>query len=158
MHPAPSRGRRVGFWLVLGQAVCVLALAGCHTSPSGPPREHYRPPAYHPEDFPDIPLDRLTGYELDPNVADPLAISLAGGTVRRFELGMIRRPTAKDQDPAVVLGIFASELPAFGWLQDAPGRWHKGGEVLVIDAGRSRGLTTVRFHLRPADADASTRP
>ena len=157
MPPAPTGGRRVGFGLVLLQAVVALALAGCHTSPSAPQREHYHPPAYHPEDFPDIPLDRLTGYELDPN-ADPLAISLAGGTVRRFEVAMIRRPTAKDQDPAVVLDIYASELPVFGWIQDAPGHWHKGGELLVIDAGRSRGLTTVRFHLRPVDADASTRP
>jgi hypothetical protein len=48
-------------------------------------------------------------------------------------------------------------LAGFGWIKEGPGRWRKGQERLVIEAGRSRGLTTVQFHLRPVDAEASSR-
>ena len=157
MPAAPARGRRGVLPLLPLGVAALLGLSGCHRDDPPPPRAHYRPPAYHPEDFPDIPLAGMIGYELDPD-STPLALSLAGGEVRRFEVAMIRRPESKDQSPEAILSIYEVELAPAGWILDSPGHWHKGNERLLIEAGRQRGLTTVRFHLRPADADASSRP
>jgi hypothetical protein len=135
---------------ILPVVILGFLLAACGETRHEPPPTRYRPPAYHPEQFPDIPLFPLNGYELDPN-HEQLAIALAGGTVRRFEVSMILRAGASDDPPEAVLSRFDAELPAYGWIREGRGQWRKGAERLIIEAGRSGGLTTVRFHLRPAE-------
>ncbi len=83
--------------------------------PSSPAsREHYHPPACNTEEFPDIPvLLLLTGYVFIPD-EDQLAISLAGGTVRRFEISMVRRSKEVD-DPPEADGSSASRSSWQGW-------------------------------------------
>src|SRR4051812_17483424 len=130
-----------------------IVLAACGGSRPAEAPTRYRPAAYHPEQFPDIPLFPVAGYELDQN-EDQLAVAFAGGSVRRFEVAMIARPGSRDDPPEAVLARYDSELAALGWVRNAPGRWSKGEEQLIIEAGRSGGLTTVRFHLRPAQRDA----
>jgi hypothetical protein len=123
-------------------------LTGCNETrqPEAPTR--YRPAAFHPEQFPDIPLFPIAGYEFEPG-EDQLAVAFAGGTVRRFEVSMIQRAAGRDDPPEAVLARYDSELPPWGWIRTGTGQWRKGTEALVIEAGRSGGLTTVRFHLRP---------
>lgn len=140
---------------LLALALLAGALGGCTPQRSSAhPAERYHPAAFHPEDFPDIPLLPLTGYEFDPN-AEQLAVSLAGGTVRRFEVTMVRRPNATPDLPEAVLNRFAQDLRPWGWVREEPGRWHKGQERLFIQAGRSERITTVRIHLRPDSEDTS---
>lgn len=152
MHDRPilSVTRRALAVGLLG-VVVVVGLAGCTTSKRKEPEPtRYRPAAYQPEHFPDIPLWPLAGYELDPN-EDQLAVAFAGGTVRRFEVTMVARPGTRDDPPDAVLARYDGALAENGWIREAPGRWRKGGERLLIEAGRGGGSTIVRFHLRPAD-------
>jgi hypothetical protein len=123
----------------------------------------YHPPAYHPEDFPDIPLIAVSGYMLDPET-DQLAVSYGGGAVRRFEVTMQTRAGAKDEQPIEVLTRYDNDLPRAGWHRmgdiDA-GRWRKGAEELRIEVTDSGGTTTVAFHLRPlppGEAEAAPAP
>jgi hypothetical protein len=128
--------------------VIAALLAGCgETKPPEAPTR-YRPAAFHPEQFPDIPLFPVAGYEFEPG-EDQLAVAFAGGTVRRFEVAMIQRAGGRDDPPEAVLARYDGELAPLGWVRTGVGHWTKGTEGLVIEAGRSGGLTTVRFHLRP---------
>ncbi|MBA3709762.1 MAG: hypothetical protein H0W83_13195, partial [Planctomycetes bacterium] len=80
-------------------------------------------------------------------------------TVRRFEVSMRQRDGAQDDPPAAALARYDSELPPCGWTRLGAGHWRKGTEELIIEAGRSGGLTSIRFHLLPcaaAPADAAT--
>jgi hypothetical protein len=143
---------------VLAAALLSLGVAGC-TQSSRPTaseqRARYHPPALDIDEFPDVPvLLVLGGYEFDPN-DDQLAISLAGGTVRRLELSLVRRAKEQDDPPAAALQRFDVELAGLGWTATAPGQWLKGAERLIIETGRSGRLTTVRVHLRPAAAEDS---
>ena len=132
-------------------SIALLIMVGCARSHQSPQTQLYHPPAYHPEQFPDIPMFPLGGYVLTPE-EDQLAIAFAGGTVRRFEVSMRQRDGAKDDPPSAVLERYDSEMPPLGWTRLAPGHWRKGTEELVIEAGRSGGLTSIRFHLLPCDA------
>ncbi len=149
-----SAGRAAvrGFVAIVLMAA-ILIIPGCGSDkrqgrPSSPPR------AYHPERFPDIPLP--ADFVIDER-HDQLAMVMAGGLVRRFEVWMIEKEKAKSQSPAEVLGWYERVLPAQGW-QRVPGgdrtrSWRKqapegAGEVLSVTAGGAM-RTTVRFQLRP---------
>ena len=136
----------------LSVAMVIAFLAACGDSRPAESPSRYRPPAFHPEQFPDIPLFPISGYELDPNV-DQLAMTFAGGSVRRFEIAMIQRSENRADPPEAVLSRYDLELPPLGWVRTGAGRWSKGDEQLLIEAGRSGGATTVRFHLRPGQRD-----
>jgi hypothetical protein len=136
-------------------AAGALAAAGCGDTPPTA-SQLYHPSAFHPEDFPDIPLVAVSGYMLAPGV-DQLAVSYAGGTVRRFEVTMQTRPGVKDEDPVEVLTRYDTDLPRTGWtrigaLED--GVWRKDAEELRIEVTDSDDTTTVAFHLRPCTPSA----
>jgi hypothetical protein len=83
-----------------------------------------------------------------------LAVNLAGGTVRRFDVSMEQRENADPQPIDGLLGEMQRDLSALGWLV-APNRkdlleWWKGQERLVLETGRTGGRTTIRLRLRPA--------
>ncbi len=151
----PSGLSAASFTATMSVLAAVLALGGCGGEERAPsPSQLYHPPAFHPEHFPDIPLFPVAGYQLIPG-EDQLAVSLAGGSVRRFEVSMIERQGARPDPGSAVLARYDSELPPLGWERMgelARGHWRKGPEDLFIEAGRSGGLTTIRFHLRPTPA------
>ncbi len=137
--------------------VVVMAMAALLVMPacSDSERAAAPPPAaassFSPEQFPDIPIPR--GYVFSPD-QDQLAVSLAGGTVRRFEVTLEQRQTAEPQPADSLLREMQRELTALGWLL-APNRedlleWWKGQERLVLETGRTGGRTTIRLRLRPA--------
>jgi hypothetical protein len=158
MTSSPQRAAWMRALPMVAMLASLTLTAGC-TQPdtrASQSRSHYHPPACNTEDFPDIPvLLVLSGYEFDPD-QDQLAISLAGGTVRRFEISLVRRAREQQDDPpSAVLQRLDTELSGLGWIAETAGTWHEAGERLIIEAGRSGRLTTVRFHLRPAETDDS---
>lgn len=116
------------------------------------------PAAYQPERFPDLPLHLLSGYRFIEG-EDQIAVSVAGGAVRRLRLGFISRESVPGEDPRRVLERLANALPADGWTAipvdksdlGISQRWGKPGEVLLVTAGRDGTTTTVRLLLVPAD-------
>jgi hypothetical protein len=133
-------------------ATAALLLGGCDDST--PPRDPPRPPrpvAFLPEQFPDIPLP--PGYMLAPDV-DQLALALAGGTVRRFEVSLERRPNSSNQPADILLAFVKRDLEDRGWQlirSDLTSQhWHKGTEDLLVETGRTDSRTTIRYRLRPA--------
>jgi hypothetical protein len=132
-------------------ATAALLLAGCNDPPPREPPHPARPAAFLPEQFPDIPLP--PGYMLTPD-ADQLAIAIAGGTVRRFEVALERRPNISNQTVEVLLSFVKRDLEDRGWqlIRSDPTsqRWHKGMEDLLVETGRTDSRTTIRYRLRPA--------
>jgi hypothetical protein len=131
-------------------SMAVLAvLVGC----SEPERTNAPPlsiGAFSPEQFADIPMPR--GYVFSPD-KDQLAVNLAGGAVRRFEVTMEQREAAEPQSVASLLSEMQRDLTTLGWSV-APERkdlleWTKGQERLVLETGRTGGRTTIRLRLRP---------
>lgn len=136
---------------VVASLAVLLALSACGDDE----RVAVPPPsasaAFTPEQFTDIPLPR--GYVFSPE-QDQLAVSLAGGTVRRFEVALEQRENAEPQAAESLLREMQRDLTAAGWSQ-APNRedlleWRKGQERLVLETGRTGGRTTIRLRLRPA--------
>lgn len=152
----------------LGGVAAILAfvavLAGCGDGrPSSPGTV---PRAYHPERFPDIPLP--PGYMLAPG-HDQLAVAMAGGVVRRFDVWMVAKPKQPDvMRPGELLAWYDARLPALGWTPagvTAGERrfrraWPEGaGEELTIAAAGSLSGPTVEFHLAPwAATSGSAKP
>ena len=131
--------------------IAVLMLAGCNDDRRTPALAT-APAAFTPNQFSDIPLPR--GYVFSPG-EDQLAVTVAGGTVRRFEVAMEQRESAKSQSPTELLNEMERDLTMNGWVS-APGhsdklQWHKGQERLVLETGRTDGRTTIRLRLRPAN-------
>jgi hypothetical protein len=131
-------------------AALLLVLSGCEDEArtTAPPASRN---AFSPEQFGDIPLPR--GYVFSPG-QDQLAVTLAGGAVRRFEVTMEQRENAEPQATAQLLSEMDRDLSNTGWKQP-DGRndrleWHKGQERLVLETGRTAGRTTIRLRLRPA--------
>ena len=145
----PRNHCRIAQVLVLTTAL--LLITGCNDSPDRDPSRTSRPAAFLPEQFPDIPLP--PGYMLSPD-ADQLAVALAGGSVRRFEVSLERRPNAKDQTVLALLSFVKRDLEDHAWLltgsDDASQHWHKGNEDLLVETGRTGSRTTIRYRLRPA--------
>ena len=140
-------------WISVRQTIISMAVLAVLVGCSEPERTNAPPPsigAFSPEQFPDIPMPR--GYVFSPD-KDQLAVNLAGGTVRRFEVTMEQRETAEPQSFASLLGEMQRDLSAQGWSV-APERkdfleWTKGQERLVLETGRTDGRTTICLRLRP---------
>lgn len=141
-----------------GQALLVgLALAAAGCGNDRPKAAPLRPAGYQPERFPDIPLP--PDYVLVEG-SDQLAVVMAEGAVRRFEVSMIRREQSPDERPEDLQATYRRLMPSRGWAAvDERGRlqrWSRtspaGGEVLTIETGRSGGRTTIVFRLRPASS------
>lgn len=135
-------------WALASLAVLAL-LTGC-----GDDERATAPPpsagAFSPEQFADIPIPR--GYVFSP-AQDQLAVRLAGGAVRRFDVALEQRENAEPQAVANLLTEMQRDLTAQGWVQ-AAGRsdlleWTKGQERLVLETGRTGGRTSIRIRLRP---------
>lgn len=136
--------------VIISLAVVVM-LVGCGEAERTTPPPQQSMGAFSPEQFSDIPLPR--GYVFSPD-QDQLAVTLAGGTVRRFEVAMEQRESAEPQLAINLLNEMQRDLTALGWLL-APNRtdlmeWWKGQERLVLETGRTGTRTTIRLRLRPA--------
>jgi hypothetical protein len=111
------------------------------------------PAVFVPELFTDISLPK--GYMFTPG-EDQLAVSMANGAVRRFEVALEQRPSAVSQNPSDLLSEMANDLHKRGWeLQESRGlkqQWRKEQERLLLETGRSGGRTTIRLSLRPLQA------
>jgi len=146
--------RRLALVLVLGSALHLMT--GCGESPARDPIKPPPPAAFLPEQFPDIPLPP-NSYMLSPD-ADQLAISLAGGSVRRFDVQLERRPTVSPQSAKVLLAFVKRDLEEREWhlvsSDDTSQHWHKGNEDLLVETGRMDSRTTIRYRLRPAPLPA----
>ncbi len=132
-------------------ASAALLLGGCNDPPPREPPHPARPAAFLPEQFPDIPLP--PGYMLTPD-SDQLALAIAGGTVRRFEVSLERRPSLPNQPADTLLSFVKRDLEDRGWQlassDPASQHWHKGMEDLLVETGRTDSRTTIRYRLRPA--------
>jgi hypothetical protein len=148
-HPAPV----VAVLAVL--AGCAV-VAGCaiddgRTDPKALTR---RPLAYQPEDFPDLPLERMRGYRLAADQDEPLAVSYAGGGLRRFQVVYISSGDTPET-PQQVLDRLAGGLTERGWVRQPPEpktpegqeRYAKGDETLTLSAEASHGRTVVAWNL-----------
>lgn len=139
---------------VIFSSLVVLLLLGCGEERENTPLQ--KPGAvqvgFRPDQFPDIPLPRA-GYMTDP-AYDQLAMAVAGGAVRRFEVALIQRENAQPQSGAELLAWYQRDLGAAGWTLAEDGAetqvWHKGSEHLRLETGRSGSRTTIRLRLRPA--------
>jgi hypothetical protein len=139
-----------------------LALVSCGQTKGGPKTRVHRPPAFHPELFPDIKLP--PAFVLQPG-RDQLAVVYAGGNIRRFEVSMIQKEGSKDQRPAEVLDLYETWLPEAGWQavssESHEQRWRKvdaagRGDELVVRSGRTGSRTTIQFQLRPIGSHGSS--
>jgi hypothetical protein len=134
---------------VMGLAM-LFTLVGCGEAERATTPPPSTSTAFSPEQFADIPLPR--GYVFSPE-KDQLAVTLAGGAVRRFEVSLEQREGAEPQSFDNLLREMQRELSAAGWLV-APNRddlreWWKGQERLVLETGRTGARTTIRLRLRP---------
>jgi hypothetical protein len=161
--PSTAKSRDFGLPLLAGLLlVLALALVSCGQSKDGSKARVYRPPAFHPELFPDIKLP--PAFVLEPG-RDQLAVVYAGGNIRRFEVSMIQKEGSKDQRPAGVLDLYKTWLPEAGWQAVSSAsheqRWRKvdaagRGDELVVRSGRTGSRTTIQFHLRPVGIHGSS--
>lgn len=140
-----------------------LGLAGCGSEPEVRLGLHSTARGYHPEQFPDIPLP--PGFVLESN-RDQLAVSVGGGLLRRFDVGMVEKPNSKPQTPSEILTWYEQRLPSLGWIPDpSTGQqrtFHRNhsaevGEVLRLSADKSGIATRIRLRLEPAH-QATTTP
>ncbi len=136
--------------------IATLAVTGCMSGSRDDATDgvlNRRPAAYHPEQFPDIPIERLVGYRLtseDPQVA----IAVAGGTLRRLSLVFMTKPGDDGKPPQEELDRLRGGLSPYGWhpMADAPrdeARFTKAGELLVIRASTAGNATIIEFRLEP---------
>ncbi|MBA3846979.1 MAG: hypothetical protein H0X45_10080 [Planctomycetes bacterium] len=116
-----------------------------------------RPQGFHPERFPDIRMP--PGFTLREG-RDQLAVTYAGGAVRRLDVSLIAKPD-DHQAPAEAMAWFARVLPPAGWRAvaaepDASERaWHRPTaadetEELQVVTGRSGTRATLHVRLVPA--------
>ncbi len=136
---------------ILCAGLGILLLAGCAEERQPPQKPGAPQVGFRPDQFPDIPLPR-SGFMPDPT-RDQLALAVAGGMVRRFDVSLIQREHAASQPSAELLSWYRRDLELAGWTlaEDGDGiqRWRKGTETLSLETGRSGGRTTIRLRLRP---------
>jgi len=134
-----------------------LLLAGCETSDSSRDESDKttlakRPVAYRPDQFPDIPFERLVGYRLTAE-DQQIAVAYAGGTLRRLSLVFITREGDEAKVPQEELDRIVGGLTGLGWNKVAGEaskgevRFAKGGEELTVIASPSGSATTIAFRL-----------
>ena len=55
-----------------------------------------------------------------------------------------------ESDAAAILGFYARTLPALGWQRQAPGRYSRGREILLLEVKKTAGrLTRLNIMVRP---------
>ncbi len=145
--------------------LAALAIAGCESSREGSSSDAgvtaaHRPPAYHPDQFPDLPFDRLVGYRLTAE-DEQIALAIAGGALRRLSVTFITKPGDDARDPIAEFDRLCGGLASFGWRATAgdeawkdssshrQGRFAKGDETLVVHASAEGDATTIAFRLEP---------
>ena len=138
---------RAGGWLCASAALALLA--GCSDPEAVRVTAPARPAGFEPERFPDIALPRA-GYMFSLG-EDQLAVAIANGSIRRFEVSLEQRENQPPQDPAELLGQVGRDLAVRGWVKgdDRGLRWRKGSEELALETGRTDGRTSIRYRLRP---------
>ncbi|HYE07791.1 MAG TPA: hypothetical protein VEL07_19895 [Planctomycetota bacterium] len=135
--------------------IVALMLAGCDGRDEASILP--RPQGFHPERFPDIRMP--PGFALREG-RDQLAVTYAGGAVRRLDVSLIAKPD-DHQDPSEAMAWFARVLPPSGWRAvaaepDASVRtWHRRTaadetEELQVETGRSGTRAVVHVTLAPA--------
>lgn len=142
-------------YVVLG---FLLMLGGCGAERPTPKATTSQIGCYT-DQFPDIPLPRF-GYQLDA-AHDQLAMAVAGGAVRRFDINMIQRDNAALQPAAELLAWYRRDLAETGWTLFEEGDdfqlWNKNNERLRLETGRRSGRTTLSFRLRPVLESSTLR-
>lgn len=135
-------------WLC-ASAIFALLLTGCSDPEAVRVTAPARPAGFEPERFPDIALPRA-GYMYSLG-EDQLAVAIANGSIRRFEVALVQRENQPPQDPAELLSQIGHDLAARGWVKadDHGLRWRKGSEELALETGRTDGRTSIRYRLRP---------
>jgi hypothetical protein len=135
-------------------AVAVALLTGCDRSPAliAP-----RPTGYHPDRFPDIRLP--AGYVLRAD-QDQLAVTYAGGSLRRFDVSLVAKPDNTKATPDEAMAWFDRVLPSAGWkpagqAAERERHWRKPTptgetEELVVETGRYATRAVVHVRLEPA--------
>lgn len=140
-------------FLIVVLAAGVLAVpTGCGKAKRDPMANGRPVQGYHPERFPDIPLP--PGYALDAD-KNQLAVAIADGLVRRYEVFLTQRRDAKSRTGGDLLAWYDQVLISTGWTPVAADERtrtftkqrseHVKEQLLVRASGR-----TVSFHLRPA--------
>lgn len=137
--------------------VAALLLAGCETSDarnetSDATTLAKRPAAYRPDQFPDIPFERLVGYRLTAE-DQQIAVAYAGGTLRRLSLVFITKEGDEAKVPQQELDRIVGGLTGVGWRKTAAdvgtgeAVFAKGHEVLTVTASPAGSATTIAFRL-----------
>ncbi len=131
--------------------LCALAVTACGSKPRDPMSSGRPVQGYHPERFPDIPLP--PGYSLD-GERDQLAVAVADGLVRRYEVFLVQRKDAQSRSGPDLLAWYDRVLLDTGWTPTSADdrsrvfrkqRSPQVGEELTVRAyGRAAS-----FHLRP---------
>lgn len=150
----------------LALLLAALVIAGCESSREGGGSAGdgvtaaRRPPAYHPDQFPDVPFERLVGYRLTVD-NEQIAIAIAGGALRRLSVTFITKPGDDPREPVAEFDRVAGGLTGLGWREvaldaetknttsDHQGRFTKGDEALVVRASAEGEATTIAFRLEP---------
>jgi len=142
---------RSGWWPLAVALAITLSLTACGAAKRDPLSAGRPVQGYHPERFPDIPLP--PGYALDPE-RDQLAVVIAEGLVRRYEVFLVQRSDAQSRAGTDLLAWYDRVLSDTGWTPFAADdrsrtfrkqRSASVGEQLTVRAyGRMAS-----FHLRP---------
>jgi hypothetical protein len=141
----------------LGLAVAgVVLFAGCTRDAGGESGSegilNRAPAAYHPEQFPDIPFERLVGYRLTAEDSQ-VAVAYAGGALRRLNLVFITKPGDDARPPQEERDRIIGGLNEHGWrLSASEGdeiRFTKGDELLVVSASTEGSATIIAVRLEP---------
>ncbi len=143
-------------WFQQWPLTAAVFLVGCFGDEPRTVQPKATPSVFVPEQFTDISLPK--GYMFSPE-EDQLAVSLADGAVRRFEILLEQRPNAQPQSPADLLLQMERDLEQRGWEKVTNSglnqEWRKNQERLLLETGRSSGRTTIRLRLRPVQAVGS---
>jgi len=119
-----------------------------------------RPAAYHPDQFPDIPFERLVGYRLTAE-EQQIAIATAGGALRRLSVIFITKAGDEPRPPVAESDRIAGGLAGLGWTlraldptikntaDDHRDFFVKGDETLVVRTFADGNATTIAFRLEP---------
>ncbi len=143
----------------------VFLLAGCESTREGEATaDHsvatHRPVAYHPEQFPDIPFERLVGYRLTAE-DQQIAIATAGGSLRHLSVTFISKVGDEPRQPVAEADRIAGGLSAFGWkprIANADSKntpddhrdfYVKNDETLSVHAYTDGSATAIAFLIEP---------
>lgn len=151
--------------MVAAVVAAVLLMTGCDDRDEAQPsRGDVRIPGFEPYRFPDIRLP--LGWRPLPG-HDQLALSLAGGAIRSFDVTLAPPTGKEDQQPADAIRVASALLAETGWerqgdlpqkddakvdakkpsLTDTRQRHRKGGELLDLACGYQDGELRLEYRL-----------